>query len=194
MRVQDDRARLYLLSKNLETIGFLKIEIREFEKFYYKRRFSFLSPRIFRHVRIFEGSGILIFRWIISILPCQFCGNSIFKVLEIAIVGHLIICSSFGPFKFSFINHSVMIGFSRIRNCDYGKFCWIIQDPSCHKFADIRTNSYFLNIGMKSVEKIKFSFRRRRLFGGQPTGPWIPLAFDLYGDTGLRPVGWDWPM
>lgn len=124
MRVRDDRARLYLLSKNLETVGFLKIEIREFEKFYYKRRFSFLSPRIFRHVRIYEGSGILISRWIISILLCQFGGNSIFTVLEI--VGHLIVCSLFGSFKFSFINHSVIIGFSRIRNCDYGKFCWII--------------------------------------------------------------------
>lgn len=29
----------------------------------------------------------------------------------------------------------------------------------------------FLNIDMKSVEKSKFSFRRRRLFGGQPIGP-----------------------
>lgn len=126
MRVQHDRARLYLPSKNLEAIGFSKIEIREFEKFYYKRRFSFLSPRIFRHVRIFEGSGILIFPWIISILLCQFRGNSIFKVLEITTVGYLIICSLFDSFKFFFINHSAMIGFSRIRNCDYGKFCWII--------------------------------------------------------------------
>lgn len=126
MRMQHDRARLYLLSKNLDAIGFLKITIRKFEKFYYKRRFSILSPRIFRHVRIFEGSGILIFHWIILILLCQFGGNSILKVLEIAIVGYLIICSLFGSFKFSFINHSVIIGFSRIRNCDYGKFCWII--------------------------------------------------------------------
>lgn len=108
MRVQHDRARLYLLSKNSNATGFLKIGIRKFVKFYYKRRCSILSPRIFRHVRIFEGSGILIFRWIITILLCQFGGNSIFKVLEIAIVGYLIICSLFGSFKFSFINHSAI--------------------------------------------------------------------------------------